>query len=1077
MLARCSLSGIGKPTLPLRVVVASILLSALVFLPSLLPAQNQNGALRGEVQDSSSARVAGATVAVQAAGSSVSREATTDGRGEFRIEGLLPGSYRVIVTAIGFAQATADVDVAVSVVRDISVTLKPESARETVKVQGVPSSITAETIDTSSAVHGGVVGSQDLESLPLPARSFANIAYLVPGTEPVEPSDPTKARITAVSTGGSSGLNNELSVDGADNSDDWIGGFLQNFSPDGIQEFAVRASNEDADTGWTTAGSVVITTKHGTNDWHGDGAFYERAAALNARFPIENPAETCTNGVCVQNPKQPFSRQNYVGTLGGPIAKNKVWFFSSFEQVHEDASIAYSPASLQQFDALSAIASQGLISGVPSIPAPATVPIPFRDYNDSARFDWNESAKSQWFLRTSEDSYLTHNALVEQGTLPSTGLIAHNNYWNAVIGNSYSFSPTWLGNLVLGASLLHLTQTRNSDMGFALAFPFSSTALTISGFETFGDNQFATPITLFPDLRNQDKYQARYDLSHVVGSHALKFGVDFIHEPVLGGAFASTAEQIIKYPSNPDCYVNPPGADCGGITTALPFYYVSPAAQCNPQPSAASGITCSYTPAGDGSFSQNVQRLAFYGEDSWRASHHLTVNYGLRYQTTYGLFEGSGRSQLENSAYITLRALQIPTVPSLPHDYHKQIAPRLGFAYSPGGSEKTVLRAGFGLFFDDLAQNGWATAFQGVNNTNATTGTCGLSGGPGTYALTGAGCLQGGAGSTGNLIGSGYKTPYAIHITGGAQHAFNEHWLASADYTHEQGNHGYRAFPYTSGTNLFTPLIASSDPDYAADQANVVPNINVFQADNRSSYNALMLHLQGNMRRFSLVANYQFSKAQTWGCLLGELFDYVDGVCQLQSGPKAGQLDAFGPGDYGPSGEDVRHRFVLAGTVHVPGGFEVSGVAQVESARPITITNADNTGRIWVNGAYTSLDEFRGTPYIQTDLRVTRPFKLGERWQVNPFVEFFNIFNRNNPGANFAVNVTQLPVPAAQMQPNQAGITNVTSMCTNADCSQTAPITSLKQLEIPEGALGDFFGPGTTVGIPFAAQIGVRATF
>jgi hypothetical protein len=424
-----------------------------------------------------------------------------------------------------------------------------------------------------------------------------------------------------------------------------------------------------------------------------------------------------------------------------------------------------------------------------------------------------------------------------------------------------------------------------------------------------------------------------------------------------------------------------------------------------------------------------------------------------------------------------MQTLQIPITPSVPHDYRKQIAPRLGIAYSPGGSAKTVLRAGFGMFYDDLAQNGWATAFQGINNSNATNGTCALTGGPGSYALTGAGCLQGGAGSTGNLIGADYKTPYAIHITGGAQHAFNEHWLASADYTHEQGNHGYRAFPYTSGANLFTPLISSSDPDYATDQANVVPNVNVFQADNRSSYNALMLHLQGNMRRFGLVANYQLSKAQTWGCLLGELFDYVDGVCTLQSGPNAGQLDAFGPGDYGPSGEDVRHRFVLAGTVHMPGGFELSGVSQLESARPITITNADNTARIWVNGAYTSLDEFRGTPYLQTDLRVTRPIKIGEHWQIDPFAEFFNLFNRNNPGANFAVNVAQLPIPAAQMQPDQNGITNVTQVCANADCSQTAPITSLKQLEIPEGALGDFFGPGTTVGIPFAAQLGFRVTF
>ena len=1077
MLNMISLSGIGRSIVKLRAVILPVFLWTSLCTPWHLRAQNPNGALRGETQDVTGARLAGARVVAEAAGSSISRTALTDAQGEFRVDGLLPGSYHVIVTAQGFSQATANVDVFVSGVRDITVILKPERRSEIVNVQGAPSSITAQAIDASSVVLGGIVGSQDLESLPLPARSFANIAYLVPGTEPVEPSDPTKARITAVSTGGSSGLNNELSVDGADNSDDWIGGFLQNFSPDDIQEFAVRTSNEDADTGWTTAGSVVITTKRGTNDWHGGGAFYERAAVLNARFPIENPAQTCTGGTCVHNPKQPFSRQNYVGTLGGPIARNKVWFITSFEQVHEDASIAYSPASTQQFDALSAIAANGSIPGEPSIAVPATVPIPFRDYLGTLRFDWAESPKSQWFLRTSQDTYLTDNALVEQGTLPSTGLITHNNYWNAVIGNAHTFSPTWIGNLVLAASMLHLTQTRNSDLGFALAFPFSSTALTISGFETFGDNQFATPITLFPYLRNQEKYQVRYDLSHVAGSHAIKFGVDFIHEPVLGGAFASTAEQIINYSANPDCYVNPPGSDCGGITSALPFYYVSPTSQCNPEPDAASGITCTFTPASDGSFSQNVQRIGIYAEDSWRASHRLTINYGLRYQTTFGLFEGSGRTQLENSAYITLQTLQIPVTPGAPHDDRKQIAPRLGIAYSPGGSGKTVFRAGFGLFYDDLAQNGWATAFQGLNNTNATTGACALSGGPGNYALTGAGCLQGGAASTGNLIGSGYKTPYAIHITGGVQQALNERWLANADYMHEQGNHGYRAFPYTSGANLFTPLIAASDPNYVADQTNVVPNVNVFQSDNRSSYNALMLHLQGNFRRLSLVANYQLSKAQTWGCLLGELFDYVDGVCKLQSGPQAGQLDAFGPGDYGPSGEDVRHRFVLAGTVHIPGGFELSGVSQVESARPITITNAENTGRIWVNGDYTSLDEFRGTPYLQTDLRVTRPFKIGERWQVNPFAEFFNLFNRNNPGANYAVNVTQLPVPASQMQPDQNGITNVSLVCTVADCSQTGPITNLKQLEIPEGALGDFFGPGTTVGIPFAAQVGLKVLF
>src|SRR5580700_10198846 len=415
MPVRCPISVMRKSSSRICAYTLSILLLLLVSVP-ISRAQNPNGSLRREVQDASAARVVGARVVVRSNGSSMTREATANERGEFRIEGLLPGSYRVTVTAKGFAQATANVDVAVSLVRDIAVTLKTENARETVNVQGSPSSITTETVDTSSAVHGGVVGSQDLATLPLPARSFANIAYLVPGTEPVEPSDPTKARITAVSTGGSSGLNNDLSVDGGDNSDDYIGGFLQNFSPEAIREFAVRTALEDADTGRTTAASVVITTKRGTNEWHGEGAFYERAAALNARFPIDNPAP---------NPKQSFSRQNYVGTVGGPIIKDRLWFFSSFEYVHENASIAYSPASQTQFNALAQLALEGLVSvggtSISSINVPSSVPVPFRDYLGLVRFDWAPSPRSLWFLRAATDSYTTHNALVQQGTLPLTG--------------------------------------------------------------------------------------------------------------------------------------------------------------------------------------------------------------------------------------------------------------------------------------------------------------------------------------------------------------------------------------------------------------------------------------------------------------------------------------------------------------------------------------------------------------------------------------------------------------------------------------------------------------------------------
>jgi hypothetical protein len=952
-----------------------------ILLTASLHAQNPRGALRGTVQDVTGARIPAARIVAHLSASSTVREATSEDRGEFRIDDLPAGNYRIRVSATGFATAQADVVIAVATVRDITVTMTPTPVQETVNVRAETSSITTQPIDLASAVHQGVVTHQDLETLPLAARSFANIAYLVPGTEPVEPSDPTKARITAVSTGGSSGLNNELSVDGGDNSDDWIGGFLQNFSPDAIQEFAVRTANEDADTGGTTAGSVVINTRRGTNQWHGSGAFYERAAALNARFPIENPAP---------NSKQPFSRQNYVATIGGPVQKDKVWLFSSIEYVHENASIAYSPASTAQFDALATLASEGLIPGVSSIAVPSSVPIPFRDYIGSLRFDWAQSPKSQSFLRTAEDNYVTHNALVQQATLPSTGLTTHNNYWNTVISNQYSFGPTWLGSFVFDASELHLTQARTSTLGFALQFPFSLTSLTVSGHETFGDNQFATPITAFPKLRNQEKYQLRYDVSHATGDHSFKFGVNFIHEPVLSGALSANAETLYTFPQDPTFYVGQPSA-----------VFLSDLA--------AGAVS---TPAGDGSFSQNIQRLALYAEDSWRLSRHFTVNYGLRYQTTFGLFTASGRSQAANPTFSLLPLNGVPA--AVPHDYRKQFAPRLGIAYSPGDSGKTVFRAGFGLFYNDLAQNGWVTAFQAVNG--------GIDNSPPSY------------------IDPHYRTPYALHATGGVQHALNQHWIVSADYAHEEGNHAYRAYAF--------------------------PEFNLYKSDNRSTYNALMLHLQGNVSsRFNLVANYTLAHAQTWGCILGEIFDYVNAVCD--------SFHAFAPGDYGPSGEDVRHRFVVAGTVHIPGGFELTTITQGESARPLTITNATNSGRISVNGTPTSLDEFRGTPYIQMDLRLSRPIRVGERWQITPFAEFFNLFNRNNPGANYVANIAALPV-----QPADVTSGNATNICLDfPTCNQLQPITALKQLEIPAGGLGDFFGPGTTVGIPFAAQLGVRLTF
>jgi hypothetical protein len=306
----------------------------------------------------------------------------------------------------------------------------------------------------------------------------------------------------------------------------------------------------------------------------------------------------------------------------------------------------------------------------------------------------------------------------------------------------------------------------------------------------------------------------------------------------------------------------------------------------------------------------------------------------------------------------------------------------------------------------------------------------------------------------GALIDPGYKTPYAIQASFALEHALTQGWRLTVQFEHQEGVHQYRRYEYVSGVTL--PADA--------------PNISLFRADNRSRYDGLSLGVQHRFsNRFDLSAYYTLASAATWGAVAGELFDYVN----LVSNP----FRAFGPGDHGPSGEDVRHRFVFTGAFSLPGRIEIAALGQFESARPFTLTtpadvnfDGDSTNdRAVVNGQQTSLDQFRGTPYMQVDVRVSRPIHLSERIELRPFVELFNILNRQNPGNNYVGSVAALPIPPAE-------IGNVHHLCLTADCSSTRPVT-LKDLRVPAGALGDFFGPGTTIGLPFCAQLGVRFTF
>ena len=994
-------------------VLAAVPILFLLFPLTALFAQSPQATLLIAVQDVSGGRIAGASITLSLERAALLRSSTTDDRGEALFASLPPGSYILAVTARGFADNTSRLTIAVSSQPTFVVTLHPQVIKESIQVRDRGPSLATQPIETTSNTVKTVITSADLDEIPLSARSFANISVLAPFTAPVEPSDPTKARITAVSFGGSSGLNVDLSVDGGDNNDDYIGGFLQNYSPEAMQEFVVRTAQFDADTPHTNGGSVIIYTRRGSDEWHGSAAYYYRGSALNARNTLDNPEP---------NPKQPFSRQNTIAALGGPIKRGKLWFFSSYEYVHENASVAYSANSLDEFNALSQLATSGFLQGVTSIGAiPSSVPLPFRENLFSTRVDWSQSAQSQWFLRASLDRNQTRNDLLQQGALPSTGATTNSHYYNLLLNQQWQFSPAWLGSLTLEASGFHHTKMRNSTLGEGFDFPFTANFLTTSGLETFGDNQFVTAITAFPVQRDQQKYQFRYDLSRSSGRHAVRFGVNLIHEPVLRGALSANLETRYAYPRDPSFYIANP--------SILPSCPSPPAAA--PDANFPDCPTANISGPSDGSFSQSIRRLGLYAQDSWRITPDFTLNAGLRYDTTFGLFEASGRDQNANPALAALQAAGTPLVSGVPHDYRKAVAPRLGIAYAPGGSATTVFRAGAGLYYNDLAQNGWVDAFTAVNTFNLRNGT-----GPSA------------------LIDPNYHTPYTLTASAGFEHAFAKNWRLNITYEHQQGVHQYRRYEYTPGIGI--PVTA--------------PAVSLFRSDNRSIYNGLAFQLQHSFsHRFELTANYVLSHATTWGATVGELADYVNGVSNV--------LNPFGPGDHGPSGEDIRHRLVLVGVLQLPGKLELSTLSQFESARPFTmITPADINGdgiandRAVINGAQTTLDQFRGRPFYQSDLRVSRNIALTERFTLRPFAEFFNLFNRANAANNYVTDISALPSPVNNLS-------NVTAFCLNPACTVTKPITSINQLRVPAGALGDFFGPGTTVGIPFAAQLGLRLSF
>src|SRR5260370_5437552 len=308
-------------------------LGLVVVLSIAVSAQLPTSTLNGSVTDPQGAAVAGAQVVITSNATGLSKGTATGGDGGFAVADLTPGDYTVRVSASGFATSEfkrVRLDVGRASTLDVSLTIA--KAGEVIEVTGAELAV-----NTTQSEVQGVVGSEEMQALPLNGRNFLELAFLIPGHRPAPRFDPTKTNTVEVSSAGAYGRGGNIIIDGADNNDEVVGGTLMNFPEDGLAEFQI-ATKFTAEVGRSSSSIINVATKSGTNNVHGSEYFFFRhkdLQGLPATFDRTQPTPR-------------FAREQFGGSLGGPLIRDKLFGFFAGEYLNQDHAV---PVGIRDFTA------------------------------------------------------------------------------------------------------------------------------------------------------------------------------------------------------------------------------------------------------------------------------------------------------------------------------------------------------------------------------------------------------------------------------------------------------------------------------------------------------------------------------------------------------------------------------------------------------------------------------------------------------------------------------------------------------------------------------------------------------